>query len=303
VLSQTMLEVREGELSQSSNDERDVVVCSLRTMDLSQPDAERAWKLVPTPEGFVLGDLHGTAPDDLWATSGGMLMFHFDGTDWSLHDLSEAENAVTTSGLARVWAVTSEDVWVAGVSTIVGARSVTPLFHYDGRGWQTHVLGETGVPVFVMWASGSNDVWAMGEGSDAAHFDGDTWSPSSVNVPRKLTAMVGTGPDDVWVGGLDGVLDHYDGATWNQELLRDGSAWVRALVGNEQHGIWALYGKYENGMLTERLLSRSAAEGSEWQRVSERVAGEDSQYTGLTDLTMTADGEIWGAGDAVMRLR
>jgi hypothetical protein len=182
-------------------------------------------------------------------------------------------------------------------------RSATPLFHYDGRRWQTHLLSETGVPVFVMWASGPNDVWAMGEGRDAAHFDGVAWSSRTVDVPRKLTAMVGTGPNEIWAGGLDGVLDRYDGENWTQELLRDRSAWVRALTGDAQRGIWALYGSYDADMLTERLASRAATADAEWQWVAERAVDGASQYSGLVDLAMTVDGETWGAGDAVMRLR
>ena len=67
-----------------------------------------------------------------------------------------------------------------------------------------------------MWGSGPNDVYAVGEGT-VAHFDGSTWSLSTIYPIQSITldAVWGTGPNDVWAGASGGAVEHWDGTSWS----------------------------------------------------------------------------------------
>ena len=101
------------------------------------------------PEGVPVRDIHGTAPDDIWAVAGfSQLTFvsHFDGQSWSA---VESIPMVTTDPIWRVWALGPNDVWL---------RLGPARLELYGN--------PHGVEGFEYW-----------------HFDGQTWSPFRVALP------------------------------------------------------------------------------------------------------------------------
>jgi hypothetical protein len=116
------------------------------------------------PEGIAVRDIHGTAPDDIWAVAGGFspellrqftFVSHFDGRSWSD---AESIPMLTSDPIWRVWALAPNDVWLR----LGPAR-----------------LEDYGNPRGL-------------DGFEYAHFDGQTWSP--VRVPLPI-------PDDIWMFG------------------------------------------------------------------------------------------------------
>ena len=56
----------------------------------------------------------------------------------------------------------------------------------------------------AVWGSSDTDVWAVGDGGTAVHFDGQAWTLVAIGATENLTSVHGTGPNDVWVMGADG---------------------------------------------------------------------------------------------------
>ena len=114
-------------------------------------------------------------------------------------------------------------------------RLVTAARSSTGTGPRGLHRPSTGKRAFnPIWGSGPSDVWAVGYyGGDSAstgafgtvaHFDGTTWSPSTLPadagpIPTGantygLHGVWGSGPNDVWIVGDSGTLRHYDGSGW-----------------------------------------------------------------------------------------
>ena len=144
-----------------------------------------------------VSDLHGLAPDDIWAVGSSERLWHFDGQIWTQVHLTPMGES-----LRHVHAVGPDDVWAA--SGLEGN-----LFHWDGVDWTKHI-NPTKWGVTDLWASGPDDVWAVG-GEQASpgiilHWDGLTLSEQISGASEGLYALWGTG-DDVWtVGGEHSAL-------------------------------------------------------------------------------------------------
>jgi hypothetical protein len=81
----------------------------------------------------VVNDIHGLAPDDIWAAGedgNNAFVSHYDGTNWSPIQIVDTSGV----GVARIWMVASNDVW--GDVTIE-ARNHGPenTWHFDGTAW------------------------------------------------------------------------------------------------------------------------------------------------------------------------
>lgn len=110
------------------------------------------WSVIPGPNhgsqyNFVnnrLSELHGTGPNDLWATgSFGItdgkgsfmaqpLLAHWDGKDWSEVELTHS-SLRSMSSLDDLIAVAPDDVWITGYGT--NANLFPLVMHWDGTDW------------------------------------------------------------------------------------------------------------------------------------------------------------------------
>jgi hypothetical protein len=198
----------------------------------------------PATIGFV-ADFMGFAPDDLFAVSGGNLV-HWDGTAWSIVDFA---GAIAPTDLAAIWGTSRDDLWL-------GDTSNGRVFRWNGTRWTTMITqtvevtdlwGSSGTDVFAagifgfarwngatwteindtavekpvgLWGFGANDVWAVGDFSTLAHWDGTAWTDTlPMNNDRfeeDHASVWGAAPDDVWAVGDFGAISHWDGAHWSQ---------------------------------------------------------------------------------------
>jgi hypothetical protein len=62
-----------------------------------------------------------------------------------------------------------------------------------------------------MWGTSSTDVWAVGLGGGAFHFDGQTWTKQATGTSEALWAVWGSTPSDVWLVGTSGTTLHWNG--------------------------------------------------------------------------------------------
>ena len=86
----------------------------------------------------VVNDIHGLAPDDIWAAGEDLnsaFVSHYDGTGWSPIQFVDGSGV----GVARIWMVAPNDVW--GDVTLE-ARDHGPenTWHFDGTTWTPRFL-------------------------------------------------------------------------------------------------------------------------------------------------------------------
>jgi len=67
-----------------------------------------------------------------------------------------------------------------------------------------------------LWASGSSDVWAVGNNGTVVHGGGTTWA--TVSLPgaptTNLQSVFGLGPNEIYIIGDNFALYRYNGSTW-----------------------------------------------------------------------------------------
>ncbi|AKV04285.1 hypothetical protein AKJ09_10948 [Labilithrix luteola] len=95
----------------------------------------------------------------------------------------------------------------------------------------------------AVWGSSANDVWVVGSGGTALHWDGATWATTSVGSLYSLYAVWGSGPNDVWAVSTPGALYHTTGfvdgtAQWSRVTdIADGGVDTLSL-GKVARAVW-----------------------------------------------------------------
>ncbi|HEX5133642.1 MAG TPA: hypothetical protein VFX92_14300 [Candidatus Krumholzibacteria bacterium] len=203
------------------------------------------WAPEPLAPGFAaLRSIWGRATDDVFAVGENGLIIHFDGTGWAAQPAgtpgrcndvwgiaSPGAYAVATDpasgagrvlqyngtawstmtgrfdyGLNAVWAFDARSVFVAGVDGYVA--------RYDNRGWTALVPFATGYAWLDAWGAAAADVFFVGEGGRAGHYQNGTLVVANTPVTETLRAVFGFAADDVWAVGDGGVMVHFDGNAW-----------------------------------------------------------------------------------------
>jgi hypothetical protein len=109
------------------------------------------------------------------------------------------------------------------------------------------VLSGTSRDLRRVWGAGARDVWAVGAGGTAIHWDGAGWAAVETGTNATLTGLWGSAADDVWaVGaappGTAGMI-HWDGARWSPvELSLRERLVLRAVWGASADEVWAVGG-------------------------------------------------------------
>jgi hypothetical protein len=167
------------------------------------------WVPFPNGLGRALLAVHGTSATDVWAVGEGSQTLHFDGTRWM------TGSAGGRAQLNTVFAVSKDEVWVAeGVPSQTDAL----VRRRTAAGWQA--MTPASPPIYGLWASSANDVWAVGEAGLIYHYDGT--GPGMVVVAsgtsKTLKGVWGTAANDVWAVGDSGTLLHWAGGpVWTVE--------------------------------------------------------------------------------------
>jgi hypothetical protein len=98
-----------------------------------------------------------TADGDVFAVTDNQIG-HYDGHSWTTQDLSH----LLVSQMRRIWAHSSEDIWVAGF--------LGQILHYDGNEWENQPYWGNGMT--AIWGSGPCDVFAGGNFGTILHYGG-----------------------------------------------------------------------------------------------------------------------------------
>jgi hypothetical protein len=225
-----------------------LVACDPRDDDDGAVDGP-SWSVVfPALDG-ALFSIWGTAADDVWTVGSdagdGPLVLHWDGSRW------DRISTGTTGDLWWVHA-TAQRVWMCGDGGTVlrhdrgtGTTEIidtpTDLLMFGvheiapGEVWavggdpiqqggvvlrlEGDAFGQLEVPTeaengsfFKVWGATPDDVWIVGHGGKALHWDGASLSAVDVPQGRPLLTVHGVGDDVVAVGGFaSGLLVHVQG--------------------------------------------------------------------------------------------
>lgn len=226
------------------------------------------WAPVPSGTRATLTSLWGTGPHDVWATGTGGTVLHFDGSAWTAND----PDGPSYDFLA-VWGTGPKDVWVAGVAYLV---------HWDGATWSlTQRDIQTGL--FGLWGTGSDDVFAVGDGGAVLRWNGNLWVPQTGGGRGNLHGIWGSGPADIWAVGEDAAL-HWDGTSWQSSgVLRN----FNTIGGARADDVWALGNQ---GKIAH-------FDGVRWSPVPSPTKAD------LVDLWVTGLADIWAVGNSGTVLR
>lgn len=170
------------------------------------------------PSGHVatLTTVWGTSANDVYAGGAGGVVLHFDGSAWSqlgqpLHDVwGQLE-------LHALWGSSPDDLYAAAIETIRSLGqgeddwgstiTVSRLFHYDGKAWNSHGRGnETLLPFKPVWIKSPTDVYAVAGNATLVHFDGTEWSMVAMLPPAHLNALWVAATGDVFAVGPLGTI-------------------------------------------------------------------------------------------------
>jgi hypothetical protein len=224
------------------------------------------WASVSAPPSFYTRAIGGTSPEDLWVVGAAGTAAHFDGVNWTVHDVgAEVE-------LADVVALSPNDVWVAGGAGVVS--------HYDGTAWtpttltgsmlnslhrsvsgELYVLGnscslfrlEKGAWVAanspcpqagnldLMWAFSDSDQWVLGKSSSFGqtmyHYDGSTWTRVQDFSNTTLNTLWASGPKDIYAAGDFGHLYRYNGVSWERQQSAARTDFT-SMIGASSSDVW-----------------------------------------------------------------
>ena len=190
------------------------------------------WTPLPTVSSSLgVRHLWARSGKEIWVGTGGCEsgeLLLYDGEAWQMR-------RNFAGGVAQVWGAPPADLWVL-VDLCPGAE----IWHHDGTAWSLEWSDASSI-LWDLWASSSDNVWAVGANSDIIHYDGNSWSRVSVPGMSGLILGVSGFGDEVWLTALSGTVAHFDGGNWSttnfpSHHLRavhapgSGEAWV---VGND----------------------------------------------------------------------
>jgi hypothetical protein len=126
-----------------------------------------------------------------------------------------ARNQLARSRLRQVWVIDDDDgTWAIAVGGDDGSARI--VAYADGS-WSTQDAPAEAGELHDVWASASDDAFAVGGSADAGqilHYNGETWA-ESFTVAGELLAIWGADEKDVFAVGDQGMILHYDGTAWS----------------------------------------------------------------------------------------
>jgi hypothetical protein len=173
------------------------------------------------------------------------------------------------------------------------------------------------IALSAVWGSSAHDVWAVGSGGTGLHWDGASWTTTSVGSFYSLYAVWGTGPNDVWAVSTPGAVYHTTGfvdgtAQWSRatdiadagtDALSSGKV-ARAVWGTSPSDVWiggdAFSRKGQStlwGGFRSSVAARDAGDASDAGGASDAGDAGDAGilWTSISNNHITS---IWGSGPA-----
>jgi hypothetical protein len=175
------------------------------------------------------------------------------------------------------------ETWVAGdLGTLIRFPSMSAVVLPTPRG----------IPVRInqVWGLSPTDVWAVGEGGTAFHYDGSTWFDRSLPpMSTNLYGVWGASSDDIWAVGTDAGIVHWDGMSWTT-VQYDPQVMIHflAIWGASASDIWAVGAYY--GEIRYQTIAHY--DGHTWTSVPAPTGPAEP----LVSIWGTGARDIWAVG-------
>ena len=262
---------------------RTLIAFNLCLLGCDPDDDQPAWSVPLMELDAALFSVDGTSADDVWAVGAdpgdGPYVLRWDGTQWERiatgasgdlwwvdagaervwmsgdgglvlrHDRASGATEIVPTPtdliLFGVFEVAIDDVWAVGGDP---HEQTGVVLRFDGTDWSELEVPDEAASgsFFKVWGPAPDDVWIVGYGGSALHFDGQGLSAVPVPQGRPLLTVHGSGQDIVAVGGYgnglvvdvqpDALVDRTPPAApqFNGVFVAQGSAWA---AGN-QGALW-----------------------------------------------------------------
>lgn len=125
----------------------------------------------------------------------------------------------SSSALSGVWGTSADDVFIVGGDDAHGT-----IDRWDGASWSPMDVPDGTNLLVWSYGFGPDDVYAVGRGGSALHWDGSTWTRLDTGTTQDLWGVFGFATDDLWVvgGDLDAeapTLLHWNGGVFQPITL------------------------------------------------------------------------------------
>ena len=74
------------------------------------------------------------------------------------------------------------------------------VLHYSGTAWSAQNSGST-QPLYGIWGSSNNAVFAVGDASTILRYGGTAWAPQTTTASMNLRGVWGSSPTNVFAVG------------------------------------------------------------------------------------------------------
>jgi hypothetical protein len=219
-----------------------------------------SWSIYDT--GRRMGDIWGSAPDDVYVVGVNGISHHYDGEKWT-------EQPTLVDSIANLGFIDGTD------ASNIFVMSSGKMAYFDGNTWTTleaPYIGAVSVSVEDMMALPGKRLWVATTKGTLWYYDGSTWDTSHQIAPGSDTDVYAT---EDWVLGASRYgMYRYDGTTWTEEVgLPTGLNW-ESLGGTSGTDVYA---STNNGVLYHY-------DGTSWER--RRMPESPSNVHVATDSTV-----------------
>ena len=178
------------------------------------------------------------------------------------------------------------------------------MLHYNGTGWAP-VGGIPQVALRDVWAAAADNVWTVGRGGAAFHFDGKLWTKQDTRVTQDLNGVWGYVADDLWIVGSNGIVLHHNGSEFSapetptdQTLL---SVWGTASGTVFVAGVQGTVLRYQDGWSVMHSGSQASLSRIAGTVRSASDGAADAMVlwaVGANGTLLRSDGTAWTAIDS-----
>jgi hypothetical protein len=118
------------------------------------------------------------------------------------------------------------------------SQASVPMPCLGDGGWCWDNPLSAGSPLFAIRGRSETDIWAVGAGGVALHWDGQCWARSATGRTEELRGIWPTSGQTWWAVGENGLLLQWDGSHWTAGKL--GGAMLRDIEGSSGTSAFAV---------------------------------------------------------------
>ncbi len=202
---------------------------------------------------------------------------------WTIDTLKHPYPDNYQLGLQRMWASSSDDIYIVGHSY----RVFGTMWHFNGNAWSVVPLDKrdggfietNNHSINDIFGFSKDDIWAVGRQSgkrgihDAfvIHYDGWKWTEITPPDTTELMSIGGGDNGKIWVGPYGGGIFMYNGTEWIEEKINftepsNKHSYNDNFVSHQSHSTYAIFTNisdaFSNG--SDILLKRK---DNQWEEI------------------------------------